>query len=133
MRIVLVLLIACVALPGCTKTNSRYDDPYRDGRSEDGRYEDGRYHHGRHHGDGHYYDGRYSDRPYFSPYGQGMMRNDGNRDAYDRQRQRQEANCKLNWQNCAAVCNTIPDPAQRAFCVANCNNALNQCMGGARR
>ncbi|GFK92681.1 hypothetical protein NNJEOMEG_00507 [Fundidesulfovibrio magnetotacticus] len=43
------------------------------------------------------------------------------------QNKRQEVNCNNNWQNCVAVCNTIANANQRAVCVANCNNALNQC------
>ena len=132
MRIVLVLLVACIALPGCTRQTSQYDDPYRGRSYEDGRYDDERYHEGRHH-EGGYYDNRYSGRPYFSPYGHGPgMRDGGNRDAYDKQRQRQETNCKLHWQNCATICNTLHDAGQRAICVINCNNALNQCMGAAQ-
>jgi len=43
------------------------------------------------------------------------------------QHKRQEVNCNNNWQNCVGVCNTIGNANQRAVCVANCNNALNQC------
>jgi len=60
--------------------------------------------------------------------GGGYYRGGGYRadDAYQHHK-RQEVNCNNNWQNCAAICNTMANPNQRAVCVANCNNALNQC------
>jgi len=65
-------------------------------------------------------------RGYYNPGYQGGY-SGGNQDAYERRRRRIEANCNMNWQNCAAVCNQMANAQQRAVCVANCNNALNQC------
>ncbi|WP_243361648.1 hypothetical protein [Fundidesulfovibrio terrae] len=77
-----------------------------------------------------YYDDSYYGRPGY--YGPGYNRRHGEpyynqQDQYEQQRRRIEANCNMNWQNCAGVCNTIAEPHQRAACIANCNNALNQC------
>lgn len=75
---------------------------------------------------GGYYDGGYYNRGgYYPGYGGGGYGAD--EDAYERRRRRIEVNCNANWQNCAAVCNQFADPNQRYVCVANCNNALNQC------
>lgn len=41
---------------------------------------------------------------------------------------RAQNNCNTVWTGCSNACNTIRDPAQRAVCVANCNNARNQCV-----
>lgn len=80
-------------------------------------------------GQGGYYDDGYYGRPGYY-YGPGYSRRHGeyyDQNAYDQQRRRTEANCNMNWQNCAGVCNTMANPQQRAACIANCNNALNRC------
>lgn len=78
---------------------------------------------------GGYYDDGYYDnnRGYYNPRYQQRHGGTYNEDAYERQQRRQEANCNMNWQNCVGVCNQIADANQRYVCVANCNNALNQC------
>ncbi|MFZ5427270.1 MAG: hypothetical protein ACOZEN_09855 [Thermodesulfobacteriota bacterium] len=70
---------------------------------------------------GYYGGGGYYDPGYRGGY------HGGQEDAYERRRRRIEANCNMNWQNCAAICNQMANAQQRAVCVANCNNALNQC------
>lgn len=39
-------------------------------------------------------------------------------------------NCNTQWANCTAICNQMGNPSQRAMCIANCNNGLNNCMSG---
>jgi hypothetical protein len=41
---------------------------------------------------------------------------------------RVQANCNTQWTGCVNVCNTIANPSQKAVCIANCNNARNQCV-----
>jgi len=103
MRAIFLFLLLLPLFSGCVEAGGRggyYDDPYDNGRG--------------------YYDPRYQQRHGGTYYGNDQQNN-------DQQRRRVEANCNMNWQNCAGVCNTIADPNQRAVCIANCNNALNQC------
>jgi hypothetical protein len=77
---------------------------------------------------GYYDDGYDNNRGYYNPRYQ--QRHGGtyyDQDSADRQQRRQDANCNMNWQNCVGVCNQLTDANQRYVCVANCNNALNQC------
>lgn len=39
-----------------------------------------------------------------------------------------QANCNTQWTGCVNVCNTLGNPSQKALCIANCNNAKNQCV-----
>ena len=105
MRAIIPLVLLLSFLAGCVASTGQ-------GGYDEGYYEEGRGYYGpRQPGPGYYGPGPYQGGP-----------------GYDQQRQRQiEANCNMNWQNCAGVCNTMANPQQRAVCVANCNNALNQC------
>jgi hypothetical protein len=48
----------------------------------------------------------------------------------DRRRNRQRQSCNVAWSNCVAICNQAQAPAaNKALCINNCNNGLNQCMG----
>jgi len=38
--------------------------------------------------------------------------------------------CNLQWDRSARRCNAIRNPMQRAACVSNINNALNECRAG---
>ncbi|GAB6036505.1 hypothetical protein JCM15519_10640 [Fundidesulfovibrio butyratiphilus] len=48
--------------------------------------------------------------------------------AYEERRRKVEVNCTMGWQNCMNMCNASRDPHQRNMCVANCNNARNNCL-----
>lgn len=103
MKAALLASLSLVLLAGCVESTGRggyYDDEYDSGRG--------------------YYSPRYQQR-------HGGTYNNSDQDAYERRRRRIEVNCNMQWQNCSAVCNQIADAAQRYVCVANCNNALNQC------
>ncbi|MFP5238966.1 MAG: hypothetical protein ACLGQW_03955 [Acidobacteriota bacterium] len=101
MRIPFVLLLVLLGLAGCVETAQR----------------------------GGYYDDDYYGRPgYYQGYPRGRNREYYNdQDAYERRRRHEEAVCNTRWANCVNVCNSMRDANQRAVCVANCNNALNQC------
>ena len=104
MNIRYVLLLTLLALAGCVDTAQRggyYEDPYY-GRG------------GYYQGSGPYYRGGRHDPSY-------------DQDAAERRRRNQENACNVSWANCVNVCNSMRDANQRAVCVANCNNALNQC------
>lgn len=114
----LALLLLLPVLAGCVESTGRggYDDEnYEEGRS----YPPGPPPPG-------YGPGYYGPGPGY--YGPGPQYRGGQGSDYHRQRDI-EANCNMNWQNCAGVCNTMANAQQRAVCVANCNNALNQCKG----
>lgn len=83
-------------------------------------------------------DGSYYGDPYYygSPppppgyyYGPGYGGGHGEQ-AAERHRNRMRQNCNTQWANCTAMCNQVGNPSQRAMCIANCNNALNNCMSG---
>jgi len=103
MRIRYALLLVILGLAGCVDTGQRggyYDDPYY-GRG------------GYYQGNPGYRGGRHD--PYYDE------------DAAERRHRNQENYCNVAWSNCVNNCNTMRDANQRAVCVANCNNALNQC------
>lgn len=64
---------------------------------------------------------------------------DREREEHERERQRQgheggeedrehhKAECNVQWNGCVQRCNTMPNPYERAGCIANCNNFLNEC------
>jgi hypothetical protein len=54
-----------------------------------------------------------------------QAQNDEGREEYTKQ---VVDNCNVPWAGCVNVCNTLPDPNQRAVCIANCNNARNICI-----
>jgi len=82
--------------------------------------------------------GGYYDQPppgyYGNPY-QGYTRSPrsyddeyASRKAYDQRRKQVLVNCNIGWQNCMNICNTIQNAHQRNICIANCNNARNNCL-----
>lgn len=48
-------------------------------------------------------------------------------ESYESYSRRVQAQCNILWDRCARYCNTIRNPNQRAACVGNCNNELNEC------
>ena len=104
MRATILLLLCLSMLAGCV---------------ESGR--------GGYYGDDYYDSGRGYYNPNYQRHGGTYYGND--QQNQQQQQRRNEANCNMNWQNCAGICNTMHDAQQRAVCVANCNNALNQCKG----
>lgn len=48
-------------------------------------------------------------------------------ESYESYARRVQAQCNILWDRCARYCNTIRNANQRAACVANCNNELNEC------
>lgn len=113
--ILLLALLAMAALAGCVPP------PQNQGYYEDGRYG---------------YDDGYQ-QGYDQGYRQGYRQNgpatyyqNNQQQIYEQRRRRAEANCNNQWVTCSNVCNTIHNANSRAVCVANCNNALNQCKRG---
>lgn len=103
MRAIILIVLTASALGGCVETGQYYyDDPYAPPNRG-------------------YYHPQYYNRP------GGTYYPSADQQAYEQRRRRIEANCNMNWQNCATGCNTIGNANQRAVCVANCNNALNIC------
>ena len=105
MRATILLLLFVSMLAGCVESG-------RGGYYDDGYYDNGQG----------YYHPNHQQRQGGTYYGNDQQN-------YAQQQRRNEANCNMNWQNCAGVCNTMANAQQRAVCVANCNNALNQCKG----
>lgn len=69
--------------------------------------------------------------PPASPYQSGYHSQAYEREQREHQ-QRQQTNCNVAWTNCANGCNTMANQHQRATCIANCNNYLNQCNSNIR-